>query len=242
MEWKPDIPHNEEKVKQTIAAAQSAFYEGEIQGQLSHWEFLLQQSRYIQKSWWALQGLLLLGVLYILKAAESGYTIQRSLGVAAPLFVILTLPEFWKNQSCNAMEIEAAAFYSLRHIYSARLTLFAGVDVLMLSFFFLGTSATGRVTVWEMLIQFVLPFTVTCCICFRCLYSTRNRSVLFAVLLCTLWTGLWMQIVLLETVYDAVSIPVWCLLLSGSVCYLIGCIFHGQRKMGQIWEVKPVWN
>lgn len=36
------------------------------------------------------------------------------MGVASSLFVILMIPELWKNRSCGCMEIEAASCYSLR--------------------------------------------------------------------------------------------------------------------------------
>lgn len=244
MQWKETVPCDEEKILQTISIAKASFYESEAGHELSRWEFLIQQSRYIRKSWWLLQGLLLLAVLTLLcqlQTDTSNYYIQRILGVTGPLFVILTLPELWKNRSFDAMEVESTTYYSLRQIYAARLTLFAGVDLLLLSLFFIGASFTGRVTAWQLMVQFLLPFMVACCICFHCLYSTRNSSAAFSLLLCSLWTGLWMQVVLHKAVYEAISVPVWCLMFSVCVCYLVCCILRGQRKIQRILEVKPLW-
>ena len=110
MDWNMKTECREEAVAQTVRAAKAAFWEAEAQRPLTRWEFLLQQSRYIQKHWWLLQGALLILLWFLLCAADSQAYVQRSLGVAAPLFVLLALPELWKNRSCNAMEVEGAAF------------------------------------------------------------------------------------------------------------------------------------
>lgn len=242
MDWKQTIPCKEEKIVKTIEASKAAFYESEAEGRLSWLEFLMQQSRYLKKRWWALQGGLLGFVLFLMYASESDYYIQRSLGVAAPLFVVLILPELWKNRSCGAMEVECTTFFSLRQIYAARMALFAGVDLVLLSLFFCGASFVVRITFWEMLVQFVLPLNVACCICFRCLYSKKNGSEAFSLLLCAVGTGLWMQVLLHDAVYNAVSVPMWCLMLVLSFGYLAYCILHGSREWEQTWEVKAVWN
>ena len=163
------IPCDEEKIAQTVLLSKEAFYRSEAAAPLSRFDFLVQQSRYIGKRWWLLQGLLLALVLLLLTASETPMYLQKCLGVAAPLFAVLALPELWKNRSNGAMEVECAAYYSLRQIYAARLTLFMGMDLLLISLFLLGVSCLGKLTLWEMLISFVLPFNVSCCICFYCL-------------------------------------------------------------------------
>ena len=235
-------PYSEEKLQKTIEISKRSFYEGEAESPLSRWEFLFQQGRYIKKYWWLLQGTLLMGLLWLLQNSVSDDYLRRCLGVGAPFFVILAMPELWKNRSCNAMEVESTTFYSLRQIYAARLTLFAGVDLLLLSLFFFGASFTGRVTVWGMLTHFLLPCCVTCCICFQCLYSARNNSEVFAILLCSLWTGLWEMIVLNDAVYQAISVPVWCAMLAGAIGYLVYSVHCGQREWRQVLEVRPLWN
>lgn len=46
-----------------------------------------------------------------LENADDDFYIQRSLGVIASLFVILVIPEFWKNCSNKSMEIEAVSYF-----------------------------------------------------------------------------------------------------------------------------------
>ena len=54
-----DAECDERKIQETIAASKAAFLAGEAERTVSHLEFLYLQSRYIQKRWWLLQGLLL---------------------------------------------------------------------------------------------------------------------------------------------------------------------------------------
>ena len=232
----------EEKIQDTIALSKAAFLEAEARGSLSRMEFLYLQSKYIKKRWWLLQAVLLAAVCWILYASDSDFHVRRSLGTAGSLFVILILPELWRNRSSNAMEIECTTFYSLRQIYVARLTLFAGVDMVLLTLFFAGVSFAARLTLWEMLVQFLLPFNVTCCICFRSLYSRKISTEALSILLCSVWTGLWTLIVLNDAVYHAISVPVWAGLLSASFLYMGYTLCHGQKKWQQTLEVKPLWN
>ena len=242
MNRKPEIQCDEEKILKTIQCAKDAFYESEAARPLSRWEFLIQQSRYVQKRWWVLQGMLLGAVLGLLGIADSGISTQRSLGVAAPLFVLLALPELWKNRSSSAMEVEGSTLYTLRQIYAARLTLFAGVDLTLISLFFLGASRTGGLSAWELLIQFLLPCNVSCCLCFACLYSPRHVSQSFSLLLCGIWTVGWELLVLNDPFYLAISVPLWQAMLALSFAALGACVWQGQRKWKQTWEVKPLWN
>lgn len=242
MNWKENDVYTEESLQRAIRRATAAFYEGEEAQCLSRWEFLVQQSRCIQCRWWVLQGALLILVWCLLKTADSTAYVQRSLGVAAPLFVLLALPELWKNRSCNAMEVEGAALYSLRQIYAARLTLFIGMDVLLLSSFFLAARWSGTVTLWELLVEFLLPCNVSCCICFSCLYSPRFSSETLCLVLCGTFAAFWETLLLRDAIYRAVSPVLWAAMLAGSFLLLIRCIRKGQAVLYNVWEVKPIWN
>ena len=226
---------------QTIAVSKAAFLSGESEQRVSPGEFLIMQSRLIQKRWWFLQGLLLAFVCLFLCHMETDYLIRRALGLAGPLFVILILPELWKNRNFDAMEVECTTYYTIRSIYAARLVLFAGVDLLLLSAFFGVASVFAKITVWEMLIQFVLPFNVTCCICFRTLYAKRIRSEALAMLLCILWTGICATLIMSNAVYSMISVPIWIAALAASVLGMCHTLCQGKEKWQQTLEVKPLW-
>lgn len=235
-----DDGYDEEKLQKTIAISKRAFLEGEQERPVSRLEFLLEQSRYVKKTWWLLQGALLAAVCLLLADMEADYAIRRCLGLAGPLLAVLVLPELWKNRSADATEVECTTLYTLRSIYAARLTLFAGVDLLLLSVFFAGASVLTRVTVWEMLIQFLLPFNVTSVICLATLYSRKIHSETSSMVLCLLWAAVWLLVMEKNEIYNAISAPLWVLALAASFCGLGWVILRGQRNLNL--EAKPVWN
>lgn len=221
----------EKKFLETIQKSKTAFYESEAEGFLSKAEFLYQQSHYIHKRWWVVQGVSLLLLWWGLMYVGSNYYIRRCMGVVASLFVVMVMPELWKNKNANAMEVECTAFYSLRQIYAVRILLFALVDIALLSLFSLAAIFIANLLVEEIIIQFFLPFNVSCCICFCTLYSKWAYSEVFAVSLCLVWIAIWIEIVLNEKVYDAISVPVWIALFFISLLYLEYCIQRGQKML-----------
>lgn len=233
----------EAKINETIERAKAAFYENEAAGFLSKLGFLYQQGRYVHKYWWVVQGVLLIGLWWILSCTDSSFYIQRSMGIAAPLFVVLILPELWKNRNSEAMEVECSTYYHLRQVYAARMLIFALVDLFMLSMFCIAASFTVQMGVCEFVIQFFIPFNVSCCICFRMLYSNKVASETFSILLCMVWAAVWVRVVLTDKVYNAISVSVWLCMFAVSVMYLCYCIVKGQRSFEKIWEEGiSIWN
>ena len=141
---KKEILYTDKGLAETIERSKAAFAESEAKNDTSYAEFLYQQSRYIRKRWWILQGMLLLLIWFMLQMTESSIYVQRYMGIAASLFAILLLPELWKNRNANALEIESVSYYSLRQIYSARILAFALVDFLLICAFTLSVVFTGN--------------------------------------------------------------------------------------------------
>lgn len=231
------IVYSEGKLRETIRQSKRAFYESEAKETLSYTEFLYQQSGYIRKRWWVMQGGILLLLWLGLEVTESGFYVQRLMGAAAPLFAVLLLPELWKNRNTGALELEGTAYYSLRQIYAARILLLAMVDLLLLSVFSAAAVLTEKVLIEEMIVQFFLPYLVTCCICFHTLYSYKAVSETFALFLCMVWCAVWTELVLNE-IYEKISFPIWLALTAAAVLYLGYCIQKGQRGCRELWEVK----
>lgn len=236
------LVYDEKKVLETISKSKQALYKNETEQFLSYPQFIYQQSIYIHKRWWVLQGFLLLVLWWFLQISESNFYIQRSMGILAPLFVILIVPELWKNKMHDSSEIECTAYYSLRQVYAARMILFAIVDLLLLSLFFIVVSFTVQITIEAILIQFFIPFNVTCCICFRSLYSQKTGREYFSLLLCMVWIAVWVQIVLNDKIYTAISVPAWGCMIVLSVLYLGYSTLKVWNNCEKIWEENPSWN
>ena len=70
----------------------------------------------------------------------------------------------------------------------------------------------------------MLPVNVSCCICFRVLYSRWEKSEYIAVLSCLVWVGLWMMIVANDVIYQKIVTPVWVAMLILTFVYFIFCV------------------
>ncbi len=208
----------------------------EENSRLSYLEFLYEQARFIQKRWWGLQALVLLLLWFLLKDSDSAGDMGRMMGILATVFTILIIPEIWKNRRYSAVEIEGAAFYSLRQICAARIFLFAVADMIMVTVFFVVSFYTIRISAYRMITDFLIPFNVSGCICFRLLYSRRGEMEYVALLISGVWMGIWTAIVMYDEIYQRIVEPVWLGLLLLSFGYLVFCLKKSQRNCENGWE------
>ncbi|MCI8373569.1 MAG: hypothetical protein HFI75_14490 [Lachnospiraceae bacterium] len=231
------LPPQESKIQETITQSIDAFCAAEQSRTLSRREFLWTQAGLIHKRWWLLQLLLLTAAGLALPSIEETFLLRRSMGVAGALFVILMIPELWKNRSLGCMEIEAAAYYSLRQIYAARLFLFGLADLVLLTGF-LGILGRYELLTPQLLIsQFLLPLAVTACICFGLLCSQRHVSESFSLVLCSIFSALWWLITANERLYSAVTLPVWCALLALALLLLSAAVYRTLKTCSLYWEM-----
>lgn len=77
---------------------------------------------------------------------------------------------------------------------------------------------------------------MTCCICFKTLYSFRIDSEAFALFLCVAWSLVWLLILTDEKIYLAVTFPAWMAMLSVAAIYLGYCIWRGQKNCETLFQ------
>ena len=236
------IDCDEEKIAVTLIKSKKVFYESMYEKKSTYIEFLRQQAKFIKKRWWVYQACVLLIAWWGMSMTNSVFLTKRCMGVLAPIFVILIIPELWKNRSFQSMEIEGAAFHFLSKVYAARMILFAMVDIFLLDIFLIMVSYSLKIEMREIIIQFFIPMLVTCCICFRMLCGRQENSEYMAVFISALWMGIWIFIVLKESVYQMISIPIW----MGISCCLIAYLIYIIRKVlvecNSYWEEKMLWS
>lgn len=204
---------------------------------ISYFEFIYEQARYIEKKWWVLQGVVLLFLWYLLWNSGMEGDVERIIGNLAAVFAILIIPEIWKNRRYSSIAIEKAAYYSLRDICAARILLFAAVDMVMVSAFFVFTLYTVQIAAYKLAVDFLIPFLVSCCICFRLLCSRRRELEYASAVLCVAWNAVWIAVVADDAVYGRVAEPVWIGLILLSFGYLILCIRKSLLDCEIVWEV-----
>ena len=163
--------------------------------------------------------------------------LKRSMGVVATLFVILIIPELWKNRSCECMEIEATSYYSLKQVYATRMLLFGVTDIFLITVFLGVVSAGLHYELSELVVQFLFPLCVTACICFGILCSKHSFSETVAIVLCVIWSAVWLFIVLNENVYIMVTVPIWSALLGATILFIAFAIYRVLKNCNQYLEV-----
>lgn len=234
----PIIP-SEEKIIDTVNRSIEVFCLKEEEKVLAYREFLWTQFRIIQKRWWLLQILLLIGVGMVLSSNQEEFFIQRGLSITSVLFVILIIPELWKNKSNQCMEIESASYYSLRQIYSTRIFLFGLVDSILLTVFCFFLHGKLHITLIFLLSQFFFPAVVTACICFGLLCNKNNVSETISIILCIMWSIVWWLITANEKIYSNIKFPMW-ILLTGIALLILGNMIHKTLYYyTQYWEGCP---
>lgn len=231
------IQAREDAIQRTVKMSKEVFYASEQDKVMSYHEFLWTQLKVIQKRWWLLQFLILLILWIALSSIQDEIYMKRSMGVVASLFVILIIPELWKNRSCGCMEIEAASYYSLKQVYAARMLLFGIADISLITLF-LGTASVGlHFELSELVIQFLLPLCVTACICFGSLCSKYVFGEAVAIILCIIWSTVWQFVILNENIYTMITIPIWCTLLGLAIFFLLFSVYHILRNCNKYLEV-----
>lgn len=230
------IVPNEQRIKETVRKSIDIYCLSEQERLLTYWEFLWAQLRLIRKRWWLFQVLLLSALWVALPSLQGRQATQRYMGVEAALFIILIIPEFWKSQTYQSMEIETVSYYSLRQIYSARMLLFGIVDIVLITFFCWLSFAALNVTLSQILVQFIFPMVVTAGICFGMLCSKHQFSETVAVMICIGWSGIWLFIVSNEKIYAAITYPLWLTFLGIALLFAVFTIYRTLYVCDDYWE------
>ena len=95
--------------------------------------------------------------------------------------------------------------YKRQQVYATRMLLFGITDIFFITVF-LGVASAGlHYELSELVVQFLFPLCVTACICFGILCSKHAFSETVAIVLCVIWSAVWIFIVLNENVYIMVT-------------------------------------
>lgn len=205
--------------------------------QSSYFEFLYAQCKFIKKKWWVLQGGTLFLLWILINNLESVESLGRIMGTFSVLFSILIIPEIWKNRRFSAVEIERASYYSLRQICAARLLLFAVIDMMMITVFFVFALNTVQLSLSSIITNFLIPFNISSGVCFRMLCSKGVEMEYVAVCLSIALIIVWSVIVANDVIYQAIVEPLWLGLVLMSLAYLVFCVRKSLHNC-EFWEVR----
>lgn len=231
-----EVHADESEIQAVVEAAKKTFLKREQACLLSYREFMWNQLHMIRKRWWGLQFILLCFALQFLANEQELFYMRRGMGVFATLFVVLLIPELWKNLTNRCIEIEITTYYSLHQIYATRLMLFGAVDIFLLTLFGTGVYFVLQISIVNLITQFLLPMVVTAWICFVVLgKQCRNSGI--AIGLCIIWSAIWWIIASNDYLYNAVTIPLWMAVFAGVCLLLFSAVYRVLKRCDKYMEV-----
>lgn len=231
-----EVVADEKDVHTVIQKSKEVFWENERKQTLSWRAFIWCQFCMIRKRWWALQFVVLYLAWLFLASENEALYVRRGMGVFAALFAIILIPELWRNRSNRCMEIEIASYYALHQIYAARILLFGTADVLLLTAFVGGAHFLLELALTDLITQFLLPMIVTACICFVTL-GGRHHSEWIAMGLCILWSGAWWAIAANDSLYVAITAPIWLSVFAFALLIMLAMIGRLLKNCDKYMEV-----
>lgn len=88
-------------------------------------------------------------------AISEGHNLfYENAGSCFSVFIVMIIPEFWRNKESNSCQIEVTCLFSLRQIYSARIFLIGIVDIVMLTIFLTVACINMKMQFTDLLVQF----------------------------------------------------------------------------------------
>ncbi len=220
-----EIPaYDEEKLIQTIEAAKKKYRTQMLMAPLSRWEFLFQQMLSLSKTYWVTQIIVFFTAAFGLSFMSFDMSNKKIsyCAIYAPLLIVFSIPELWKNISTGTYEVENTTYFDLRKVYLSRLLLVGMLDLILATMLTIITIKTSGFSMYEAVIYFFVPFNFNCCICFSLLGS---RSVMFSKILavgaCSSGAAFWYLLVKDYHVYELLQLRIWYVLLALSFGYLI---------------------
>ncbi|WP_027625232.1 hypothetical protein [Clostridium lundense] len=227
-----EVPaYDEKKMMQTIEDAKKEYRRQMLLEPMNRWEFLFQQMLSLSKSYWVTQLIVFFAAAFSLGFMNLYEGISENkmsyCAIFAPLLIIFSIPELWKNISTNTYEVENTTYFDLRKVYFSRLVLVGMLDLILATILTVITVQTSGFSLYEAVIYFFVPFNFNCCICFSLLCSKRKIcSELIAVGSCISGAVFWYLLVKDYHVYELLQMKIWYALLILSLGYLI---FAGKR-------------
>lgn len=203
----------------------------------TYWMFIKGQWHFIEKKWWLFQGILLFLTSLYLTSSSFTHTDEKKLGIMGTLFIILMIPELWKNQSTHSTEIEQTTYFTLKQIYAARMILFLWVDITFIMVFCAFVTLSVQMTYLSLIINFLFPMIVTAIICFSILsrYEKMNESI--AIMFCVVWNGLWTFCVTTLPIYESISPIIGVILFLIAILGLVVVVKNTLKRANDLREV-----
>lgn len=226
-----EIKSNPKKMQKTIRLSQKVILDTQKSQEISMFEFLLVQMKFITKGTWIAQIFIFVSIIFgiFLGVSQGEKQIGLLFTVMAPMMILFSIPELCKNIRYQTTEVEVCSRFGLKKVYLARFILLGMTDLCMATILILLGSANYSIPFYELAIQFLVPYNSVLVVCFLVMSFKRIPVSDYMVTAAgILWTVVLFAVTKFYHIYENVQLLVWCVLLLLS-CLYIG--FAGRQIM-----------
>ena len=221
-----DIYVDPDKKKKALAAVEKAVSKKVIRYSPSFWEILRIQMQYISRVYWIVQACCVLAFVFLFYQMGSGdadiydYVLWFSIG--ASLLGLAGISELGSHFSCRTAEIEQSCYLNLKQLWSIKMILFGGADILILSLFSGGIVWRTEMRFTQVCIYLLVPFLLSNLCYLLTLSAFRGGTGKYVRLGLALVMGLGAAAPsLYPASYKAQFLWVWALVLAAAVILLV---------------------
>ena len=229
---------SKEAIDSLVLKARELINSKDNESRIGFIEFIILQVKIMKKEWWLAQAFLLFIAAKWLSISDGEAYVQRGLSIIASLFVILVIPELWRNIENKSIEIEETSIFNLRKIYAAKLIAFGFVDTTILTLFCIYAVQMQEIMFADILKQFIFPIMIASMICMKAFSGRKYFNQLITMIICIAANMVWMIIVLNENIYLKITPFVWVVMFSTSILLTIYYIKKALRNNIRHLEVK----
>ncbi|MEK4064072.1 MULTISPECIES: hypothetical protein [unclassified Paenibacillus] len=176
----PTPPIERQHLEDTARGAVEVLRQRQAGRRTSFGEFYLVQLRFISWKVWAVQLLIVLGMVLLLRNAlqEMGESVQivMMVSISAPLLVMAGIRTLTRSLSCHMLDIELSTRHLLEKLTMVRMSLLGMADLLGLTLLAAILSVWIHSDVATLLIYLLVPFNLTCLGCLWLLNRVRTPS------------------------------------------------------------------
>ena len=221
-----DIYVDPDRKKKALTAVGRAVSEKAIRYSPSFWEVLRIQIQYISPAYWIAQACCVLVFVFVFYQMGSGdgviydYILWFSIGAALMGFVGVS--ELGSHFSCRTAETEQSCFLNLKQLWSIKMILSGGADILILSLFTGGIALRTEMRFTAVCIYLLVPFLLSNLCYLLALSAFREGTGKYVRLGLALVMGLAAAAPsLYPACYKAQFLWVWALVMAAAAVLLI---------------------
>lgn len=211
--------------EQALEAIRRAAAQKKIQGAPAWWDIVIIELKYISPLFWTLQGVFLIGLLFLLERIYVNDGVLADYlqwaSVAAAWLGVLVYGNFGRHFFRGMAELEQSCYFNLSQMWAVKMALAGTVDILILSLCCGRISRLTKTPFLQVILYLLVPFVlsnVCCLLLFTALRGGRSR---YGQLVRGFLTGLIALVpAVIPRIYEVDFLWVWLLMLFAGMAVL----------------------